>query len=423
MSKQITMPKLGLTMKEGKVAKWYVEEGMKFKAGDPIFSVETDKLSNDVEAKEDGYMRKHIVEQGSGVPCLAPVAIVGTEDEDITEMLSNMGLSVEKAQDRDLSKGKRETRIIASPIAKKLAEEKNISLEEVKGTGPKGRITKEDIESFINNAKNVKSTPTASKIAKEHNIDLGAIIKEGRISKQDVLELVCQKPYNADEALERRIPMTTMRKVIASRMTQSWHESPAVHYNIRVDMSNIKRLKDQLESVVKVTYTDILVMITSRVLIDFPLLNSTVDGEEIILRNYINMGVAVALDEGLIVPVVKKSHHKGLKEISAEIKQLAAKAKTNELSMDEITGGTFTITNIGMFGVESFTPIINQPQVAILGITAIMDTLVPETSGFIAKPLMNLSLTADHRVVDGAIAASFLSRLKEMIEKPMLMLL
>jgi pyruvate dehydrogenase E2 component (dihydrolipoamide acetyltransferase) len=214
-----------------------------------------------------------------------------------------------------------------------------------------------------------------------------------------------------------------MRKVIAARMTESWHTSPVVHYNIRVDMTNIKKLKDDLKSELKLTYTDILVKITSKALLDFPLLNSTVEGEEIILRSYVNMGVAVALEDGLIVPVVKNAHIKGLREISKEIKQLAEKAKNNELGMNEIEGGTFTITNIGMFGIESFTPIINQPEVAILGITAIIDTVIPESSEFVTKPFMNLSLTADHRAVDGAVAAGFLSHLKDMIEKPAKLLL
>ncbi|NLK35530.1 MAG: 2-oxo acid dehydrogenase subunit E2, partial [Gracilibacteraceae bacterium] len=191
----------------------------------------------------------------------------------------------------------------------------------------------------------------------------------------------------------------------------------------RVDMTNIKKMKDELKSEINLTYTDILVKITSKALLDFPLLNSSVEGEEIVLRNYVNMGVAVALEEGLIVPVVKNAHLKGLKEISGEIRNLAEKARNNGLSMDEIEGGTFTITNIGMFGVESFTPIINQPEVAILGITAIVDTVINEGSNFVTKPLMNLSLTADHRAVDGAVAASFLAHLKKMIEKPSMLLL
>ena len=413
MAKYITMPKLGLTMKEGKITKWYVGEGTEFKTGDALYALETDKLANDIEATESGFMRKHLVQEGENAPCLAPVAIIGNINEDITELLKAAGKE-EKAE--EAKESKKAGRIIASPAAKKLASERGIKIEDIVGSGPDGRITVDDVEAYGGTGKTKKSTPMASKIADKYNVSIDEINKNGRITKQDVLDHVSRKN-------ETRIPMTTMRKVIAARMTESWHTSPVVHFNIRVDMTNIKKMKDELKSEINLTYTDILVKITSKALLDFPLLNSSVEGEEIVLRNYVNMGVAVALEEGLIVPVVKNAHLKGLKEISGEIRNLAEKARNNGLSMDEIEGGTFTITNIGMFGVESFTPIINQPEVAILGITAIVDTVINEGSNFVTKPLMNLSLTADHRAVDGAVAAGFLAHLKKMIEKPSMLLL
>lgn len=406
MAKYITMPKLGLTMKEGKITKWYVGEGTEFKTGDALYALETDKLANDIEATEGGLMRKHLVQEGENTPCLAPVAIIGNMNEDISELL--------KAAEPKESK--KAGRIIASPAAKRLASERGIKIEDIAGSGPDGRITVEDIEAHRSTDKVKKSTPMANKIADKYNVSIDEINKSGRITKQDVLDHVSRKN-------ETRLPMTTMRKVIAARMTESWHTSPVVHFNIRVDMTNIKKMKDELKSEISLTYTDILVKITSKALLDFPLLNSSVEGEEIVLRSYVNIGVAVALEEGLIVPVVKNTHLKGLKEISGEIRDLAEKARNNGLSMDEIEGGTFTITNIGMFGVESFTPIINQPEVAILGITAIVDTVMNEGSNFVTKPLMNLSLTADHRAVDGAVAAGFLAHLKKMIEKPSILLL
>lgn len=437
MAEHITMPKLGLTMKEGKITKWYIAEGMEFKAGDDLYAIETDKLVNDIEARESGFMLKHLVQEGENALCLAPIAITGNKDEDISELLKSTGAEViiEESKENKKPSSKRDPsnteikvnskgRVIASPAAKKLAEEMGINIEAVAGSGPNGRITIEDVENHTSTDKIKKSTPMASKTATKYNISLDEINKNSRITKQDVLDHVSQKTdMTSANNGERRITMTTMRKVIAARMTESWHTSPVVHYNIRVDMTNIKKLKDDLKSELKLTYTDILVKITSKALLDFPLLNSTVEGEEIILRNYVNMGVAVALEDGLIVPVVKNAHIKGLREISKEIKQLAEKAKNNELGMNEIEGGTFTITNIGMFGIESFTPIINQPEVAILGITAIIDTVIPESSEFVTKPFMNLSLTADHRAVDGAVAAGFLSHLKDMIEKPAKLLL
>ena len=174
---------------------------------------------------------------------------------------------------------------------------------------------------------------------------------------------------------------------------------------------------------VKVSYTDILVKIVSMALLEYPILDSSVDGNEIITRNFVNMGVAVSLTTGLLVPVVKYANVKGLREISKEIKDIGERARTNALSPDELTGGTFTISNLGMFGIESFTPIINQPEAAILGINAIIQEPVVVNGEVVIKPMMNLSLTADHRVVDGAMAAEFLAKLKEYIEKPGLLLL
>ncbi len=182
-------------------------------------------------------------------------------------------------------------------------------------------------------------------------------------------------------------------------------------------------MKYDLSGRAKVSYTDILVKIVSMVLIEYPLLNSAISDNEIITRNYVNMGIAVSLPTGLLVPVVKYSNVKGLKQISKEIKELGEKARSNTLSPDELTGGTFTISNLGMFGIESFTPIINQPEVAILGVNAIIQEPVVVNGELVIKPMMNLSLTADHRVVDGAVAAEFLAKLKEYIEKPGLLLL
>ena len=242
--------------------------------------------------------------------------------------------------------------------------------------------------------------------------------------KADVLDF----KQNADflkfaDPQEFTTPMSAMRKIIASRMSASQETSATVNYNQRVDTTAMKQLREELKSTAKITYTDILVKILARALLEFPLLNSSIVGTDIVTRNYVNIGVAVALPDGLIVPVVKFANKKDLGAISSEIKALAEKARTNELETDEITGGTFTITNIGMFGMESFTPIINQPEVAILGINTIIDTPMVVDGQVVIKPMMNLSLTADHRVVDGSVAAAFVARLKELIEKPGLLLL
>jgi len=436
MANKVIMPKLGLTMKQGRIVRWYKKENEPVKVGENLFSIETDKLTNDVEAKEDGILRKILRKEGDVVPCLEPVAIIGDADEDISSLLAEIGLPSEKKEEEAVEKSvanqsrdskvsdRKDVRVKISPVAKKLALEHNIDISQIQGTGPNGRIVLEDVEKYIENKDKIKATPTAAKVAEKLNVDLTQIKSEDRITKEDVYKFYKDKKlYELAQPEEKRIPMSTMRKIIAERMAFSWHTAPVVHFDIRVDTTRMKELREQLKPVANITYTDILVAITSRVLLKFPLLNGTVDGDEIIIRNYVNMGVAVALEEGLLVPVVKYSHMKGLKEISDEIKDLSYRARNNQLTTDEIAGGTFTITNLGMFGVESFTPIINQPESAILGVNAIVDTPVVEDGNIVIKPMMNLSLTADHRIIDGAVAAQFLAKLKEYLENPALLLL
>ncbi|AVQ38474.1 PdhC [Clostridium botulinum] len=436
MGKLEVMPKLGLTMTEGELVKWHKKEGDTIKAGETLFDVTTDKLTNNVEAKADGIVRKILVDEGTVVECLKPVAIIGDKDEDISNLLKeslqdSKGNEVEKEvkeskeeikDNRKIKKGER-TKI--SPIAKRLAKENDVDIQLLDGTGPEGRIVLKDVESYIeNNKNNIKTSPVAEKMAKDLGVNLEDIKKDGRIMKDDILEFIQKStPSVGEDLMDRRVKMSTMRKVIASRMSESSNISPTVTYDIEVDMINLKRLKEQIKDEWKVTYTDLLVKIVSKVLIQYPLVNCSIEGDEMIFRNYANIGVAVALEEGLVVPVVKYANQKGLKDISIEVKELAQKAKNNGLTEENSTGGTFTITNLGMFGIKSFSPIINQPEVAILGVNMITNTPVVENGEIVIKPLMSLSLTADHRAVDGAVAAQFLKAVKKYMEKPELLIL
>ncbi|NTW72156.1 MAG: 2-oxo acid dehydrogenase subunit E2 [Eubacteriaceae bacterium] len=435
MADYILMPKLGLTMTEGNISNWRKSEGDSVSNGEILFDVETDKLTNEFEATSSGVLRKIIVSEGT-VGVLKPIAIVGTVDEDISSLLAQIGGGEEmkaeaesKTEVKIAAEVKSENkggRIKASPRAKKLAQELNVDLSDVTGTGPQGSVSEKDVTDFAEKSKEAKKkiSPAAAVIAEGLNVDIGKIEKDSRIMKEDVYKFKMNDDLLKFAApQEQRKPMSQMRQVIAKRMSESQQISPTVNYNQRVDTTNMKLLREQLKDTMKVTYTDILVKVLSKVLLEFPLLNSSLDGNEIILRNYASIGVAVALTDGLIVPVVKYANVKGLKDISVDIKNLAAKAKNNELQGDDITGGTFTITNIGMYGMESFTPIINQPQVAILGINTIQDTPMAVDGQVVIKPMMNLSLTADHRVVDGSVAAQFMAKLKGYIENPGLLLL
>jgi pyruvate dehydrogenase E2 component (dihydrolipoamide acetyltransferase) len=258
----------------------------------------------------------------------------------------------------------------------------------------------------------------AEKLAADKGIDLKDVPSEGRIMKADV-EKVIPKP---EAGGEERVKMTGMRKVIAKRMAESWNTCPTVTFDISVDITNMDQLRELLKKEeVPVSYTDIIAFMVARTLPEFPLVNSSVDGTDIIMKKYVNLGIAVALDDGLLVPVIRDADKKGLKELSIELKLLATDARAGRLGPDSLSGGTFTITNLGMFGIESFSPIINLPEVAILGVNAIREVVVPDCCGFTTKKFMGLSLTADHRVVDGSVAAQFLARLRKKLENPALL--
>jgi len=386
MANLLVLPKLGLTMTEGKIGTWYAEEGDSVEEGDILYELETDKLVNEVEAKESGVILKVFVEPGDVLPCLAPVAIIGEEGEDISNLIPNEtkeeeneekekeNINIEKkiVEEKSIEKS---GVVIASPAAKKFAKENSIDINDVIGTGPKGRITLEDVEKYMNNK------PILSQIK------------------------------------EKVVPMSQMRKIISKKMSESWNTCPAVTYDIKVDLSNISKLRDEYkEKNIKISYTDVLIYMLTQTLGQFPLLNSSIDGENIILKENINIGVAVATDAGLLVPVIKDADKKNIEEISSQLKEISSKAKDGSLSPDYLTGGTFTITNLGMYGIESFSPIINLPEVAILGIGAIKKEIVEVENGFVFKPFMKLCLSADHRAIDGAVAAQFLSQLKSNIE-------
>lgn len=433
MATLVQMPKLGLTMVEGTITAWFKKEGDLVEEGESLFEVSTDKITNEINSTASGIVRKILVQEGESCGIKKTVAIIAEENENISSYLvedieENISLTdevTEEATDEvdalEKNAGVIVTGIVkASPLAKKIAKDHGLDLSIITGTGPKGRVIEKDVIAFMKGSQyKVKASPVAVKVARELAVDLKEINKAKRIMKADVYHYVEAQRRSADaKREEKRVPMSQMRKVIAKRMHESWSGSPSVTFNMKADVTELKNLKNQLSTEEKITYTDLLVKIVAKALIEFPYMNSSIDGNEIILRDYANVGVAVALKEGLVVPVVKLADSKGLKEISSEVKELADKARNNELSEEDYTGGTFTITNLGMFGMESFTPIINPPEVAILGVNSIIETPIVEDGVITIKPMMNLSLTADHRVVDGAVGAQFLARVKEYIEKP-----
>ena len=444
MAKVVVMPKLGLTMTEGTVSKWLKKVGDEIKSGEPFFEVETDKLTNTIEANTDGVVRHFFVEEGTTVPVLDKVAIIAAADEDISALLGGAPAAAAAPEAPAAAAPAASAapvrapgeRVVAAPAAKKLAKELGIDLALVPGTGPNGRITLDDVKNWkpapaapaapaAEEAPKTKASPLAAAVAKDLGIDLDKIGAKDRVLAEDILRYLESTREKAPEEAPREevVPMNGMRKAIAKNMLNSHMTSPTVTANLSVDMSAMKAYREQLKAKeIKVSYTDLLVKFIAKALTEFPLLNCSVEDNKIVYKHYVNMGVAVALDNGLVVPNVTDADKKSLTEISKEIKELAKLAREGGLPMEKLRGGTFTITNLGMYGIESFTPIINQPEVAILGVTTMEDRAVVRGGEIVIRPMMTLSLTFDHRVVDGSVAAEFLQRVKALLENPALML-
>jgi len=427
MAQTLVMPKLGLTMTEGVIVKWLKKEGDFVAKGEPLFEVETDKLTNTIESNAEGILLKIAVQEGETVPTFTPVAYVGEEGEKIEEVSAPASAETEAASSAPaeaapaapaFSSAKPSGKI--SPAARKLAKDNNIDISLITPERPEKGISLSDVEAFLANPEPLASG-LAKKMAAESGVDLGSVQADGRIMSSDVK---AHMTASGQVAAEERVPMDAMRKVIARRMSESRQISPEVTFDISVDMTAMKAAKEGFaKDGLKVSYTDLLVSVVSRLLAKHPILNCSVEDETIVYKHYVNMGLAVALPNGLVVPVIKNSHIKGLSEISNEIRDLATAALEGRLSPDNMQGGTFTITNLGMFGIESFTPIINQPEVAILGVNAMKDTVVFVDGEITVKPIMKFSLVADHRAVDGAVAAEFLAKLKQVLEHPASLLL
>ena len=443
MAKEIVMPKLGLTMTEGTVSKWLKKVGDEVKEGEPLFEGETDKLTNTIEASASGVLRHIFVEEGTTVPLFGKLAIVAAADEDISALMGDAAPAAAAAVPEAAAAAPAPAapvrapgeRIVAAPAAKKLAKELGIDLALVPGTGPNGRITLDDVKNYkpapaapaAEEEPKKKASPLAAAVAKDLGIDLEKVEAKDRVLAEDILrflENTREKAEAPEEAArEELVPMNGMRKAIAKNMLNSHMTSPTVTANLSVDMSAMKAYREQLKSQdIKVSYTDLLVKFVAKALMEYPLLNCSVEDNKIRYKHYVNMGVAVALDNGLVVPNVADADKKSLTEISAEVKELAKLAREGGLPMEKLRGGTFTITNLGMYGIESFTPIINQPEVAILGVTTMEDRAVVRDGAVVIRPMMTLSLTFDHRVVDGSVAAEFLQRVKTLMENPALML-
>lgn len=401
MAVKVVMPKLGLTMKEGTLVKWLKEEGQEVQKGEPLFEVATDKINNEIDSPGEGILRKILVKPDMKVPVSALLAILSEENEDISGLLEGTAVTetatppaIEETSDTPAASTTTPVRdpgekIKASPVAKKLAEEKGIPLELIQGTGPKGRITKEDVENY---------QPQA---AAAHEVQAK------------------QEPASAGAPVEG-VPLEGLREIIAHRLQESWQQAPHVTITREVDAWALQNLKNRVKSEqdLKVSYTDLLAVLVTKALLKHPDLNAQFADGLLYRQKEVHLGIAVALEDGLMVPVVKNAQAKSVSEIREAVVDLAQKAKFNRLSMEELSGATFTITNLGMEGVDMFTPIINPPECAILGVGRMVDKPVFLGEALERRPMMWLSLSFDHRIVDGQAAARFMTTLNQYIEEP-----
>mgnify|MGYP001296970369 CR=1 FL=1 len=437
MATIVKMPKLGTTMTEGTIVKWLKNEGDPVKKGEIYVEIQTDKVNIEDEAETSGVLRKIIAKEGETVKVGDPIAIIAEADEELPDLENVDNISTQSQekspqvfQQEDKTEAVKQTisdKIKASPAAKRVARENQIDLSKVTPSGPNGRIVERDVLSYIQEHK-VKATPVAKKIAIERQVDLKAIQKSPgqRITKQDLEDQIIQ---DVDNAVDNTIPVIGMRKIIADSMTYSKKVAPHIYLSLEVDMSKVIDLRERLiplvqaQHDVKLSYNHILIKAAATALRLNPLINSSFTEEKIILKQHINIGLAVALKDGLIVPVIKDADKKGLAFIAKETEELVQKAKSKKLLPDEYQGGTFTITNLGMFDIESFCAIINQPETAILAVGKIIKKPVVIDEEITIRPMMNLTLSCDHRAIDGAVGAKFLQNLKQILEEPVNMLL
>lgn len=410
MAVEIRMPQLGLTMTEGTVVEWVKREGDAVKTGEVVARIETDKLTSDVESPVDGVLLKICAREGETLPVQGLLAVAGSPEE------AGAAVSAAPAGDREAivpgggersapkepsgnaaartaageSAGKRGGRIVASPLARRTASLRGISLDRVRGTGPGGRIRRKDV------------------LARALETPIGGSGSASASSGPGIPS--------------RRSPLGGMRKTIGRRMTESLREAPQVTLVTEARADGMIAFRERLNSAdpeARIGYTDIVVKLSAIALRDFPEMNSSIDGGDLVLHGRIDVGVAVAVPGGLLVPVVKDADRKGLKAIHETVKDLAAKAREGRLTAEETSGGTFSVSNLGAYDVDAFTPIVNLPECAVLGVGRIVrKPVVDEAGAVVPASVITLSLSFDHRIADGALAAGFLKRIKDGVEIP-----
>ena len=409
----ITMPRLSDTMTEGKVAKWHKNVGDTVKEGDLLAEIETDKAVQDFESEFNGILLKQGVEENGAAPVDSVLAIIGPEGTDVSGVGAPKAAAQtsEKPAEQKAETPKQESekqqpeagnndRVAISPLAKKIAQEKGVDIHSIQGSGENGRIVKKDIENYQPSAKADASVPAASPAA-----------------AQVALSFV--------QGEDTETPNSQVRNIIAKRLAESKFSAPHYYLMVEINMDKAIEARKEINSLpdTKISFNDMIIKATAVALRKHPQVNSSWAGDKIIHRGNINVGVAVAIPDGLVVPVLKNTDQMNYTQISAAVKDMASRAKNKGLKANEMEGSTFSISNLGMFGIETFTSIINQPNSAILSVGAIIEKPIVKNGQIVVGNIMKLSLACDHRVVDGATGAQFLQTLKTYLESPLTLLL
>ena len=421
MAYELLMPQLGLTMEEGTVTTWLKQEGDAIKVGEPILEITTDKLTNEVISEYDGTLLKIVAQEGEDIPVKGLLAYIGQPGEAVggTAAAAPAAEAAPTAAQTPAAApaaipapaaAANGARIRISPLARKTAAKLGVDYTGITGTGAAGRIRQCDILAAAEAQKAAAAAAPAAVAAPEAPAAKPAAKSAG-------LELM-----EGDTVIK----LAGMRKVVSERMWASHNEIPPVTQNIKVDVTELMKFRKMLLETTgkKYSVNDLILKATAKCLRAHPEMLVSMDGNQIIQRAHVNLGMAVALDGGLIVPVIRDADKMGLDELAAAAKDLATRAKENKLGADEYKGSTFSVSNLGMFGIETFTPIINQPDAAILGVCAIQDELALDAEGNVCKKqVMRLSVTLDHRLLDGAVVAKFQMDLRDLLQSPMSILL
>ena len=413
----ITMPRLSDTMTEGKVAKWHKKVGDTVKEGDILAEIETDKAVQDFESEFNGNLLYIGTEEGGASPVDAVLAIIGPAGTDVSGILSGGG---KKEESQPVAEAKEEKatesqnvqtapvatsstdRVAISPLAKKIAEEKGIDVNALKGSGENGRIVKKDVEGY---------TPIAAS-----SNQANPVVAEAKSAPQ-VMNFV--------QGEDSETPNSQVRNIIAKRLSESKFTAPHYYLIVEINMDKAIEARKEINSLpdTKISFNDMVIKATAMALRKHPQVNSTWHADKIVHHGNINVGVAVAIPDGLVVPVLKNADQMNYNQISATVKDMAGRAKPKGLKANEMEGSTFSISNLGMFGIETFTSIINQPNSAILSVGAIVEKPIVKNGQIVVGNTMKLSLACDHRVVDGATGAEFLQTLRTYLEQPLTLLL